>query len=199
MRALIVAPNIANSARLDDFSEPPATDGAVFVRALAQGVCATGREIVSGEYGWAPPGEERLVIGHESVDRVQQVPAGCGVVAGDLVVGIVRRPDPVPCPACAVGEWDTCRNGRYGERGSASSDDRDVDVGVVNRRMVRDNDTVFGSVNANRKHYEDAVDALERADKDWRGSLITRRVPVEQWTPALEQQPDDIKVIIDFS
>ena len=36
---------------------------------------------------------------------------------GDLVVGIVRRPDPVPCPACAAGEWDMCRNGRYTERG----------------------------------------------------------------------------------
>ena len=36
---------------------------------------------------------------------------------GDLVVGIVRRPDPVPCPNCAVGEWDMCRNGRYTERG----------------------------------------------------------------------------------
>ena len=37
--------------------------------------------------------------------------------AGDRVVGIVRRPDPVPCPACAAGEWDMCRNGRYTERG----------------------------------------------------------------------------------
>jgi threonine dehydrogenase-like Zn-dependent dehydrogenase len=36
---------------------------------------------------------------------------------GDLVVGIVRRPDPVPCPNCAVGEWDMCRNGEYTERG----------------------------------------------------------------------------------
>ena len=36
---------------------------------------------------------------------------------GDLVVGIVRRPDPVPCPNCAVGEWDMCRNGQYTERG----------------------------------------------------------------------------------
>src|SRR6516225_7452397 len=34
-----------------------------------------------------------------------------------LVVGIVRRPDPVPCPNCAVGEWDMCRNGQYTERG----------------------------------------------------------------------------------
>src|SRR5205807_5878168 len=34
-----------------------------------------------------------------------------------LVVGIVRRPDPVPCLACAVGQWDMCRNGKYTERG----------------------------------------------------------------------------------
>ena len=43
-------------------------------------------------------------------------PSG-GLKKGDLVVGIVRRPDPVPCPNCAVGEWDMCRNGRYTERG----------------------------------------------------------------------------------
>ena len=48
---------------------------------------------------------------------MQEAPAGSGFAAGDLVVGIVRRPDPVPCPACAVGEWDMCRNGRYTERG----------------------------------------------------------------------------------
>ena len=36
---------------------------------------------------------------------------------GDLVVGVVRRPDPVPCGACAHGEFDMCRNGRYTERG----------------------------------------------------------------------------------
>ena len=33
------------------------------------------------------------------------------------MVGIVRRPDPVSCPHCAVGEWDMCRNGQYTERG----------------------------------------------------------------------------------
>jgi threonine dehydrogenase-like Zn-dependent dehydrogenase len=42
---------------------------------------------------------------------------GGGLRKGDLVVGIVRRPDPVPCPNCAVGEWDMCRNGLYTERG----------------------------------------------------------------------------------
>src|SRR5262249_28074457 len=59
----------------------------------------------------------RLVLGHESLGVVEAAPPGCGFAPGDLVVGIVRRPDPEPCPACAVGEWDMCRNGRYTERG----------------------------------------------------------------------------------
>ena len=44
------------------------------------------------------------------------------MAAGDLVVGIVRRPDPVPCGNCAVGEWDFCRNGQYTEHGIKSHD-----------------------------------------------------------------------------
>jgi glucose 1-dehydrogenase len=117
MRALTVAPGIADSARLEDVADPPPSDGAVLVRTLALGVCGTDREIVTGAYGWAPPGERRLVIGHESLGSVEEAPAGCGVEAGDHVVGIVRRPDPVPCSACAAGEWDMCRNGLYTERG----------------------------------------------------------------------------------
>jgi glucose 1-dehydrogenase len=349
MRALTVAPNVANSARVDDIPEPPRSDGSILVRVLALGVCGTDREIVSGSYGWAPPGEKRLVIGHESLGKVHEAPADSGFKSGDLVVGIVRRPDPVPCPACAAGEWDMCRNGRYTERGikerngygsdffriepdflvkldpslgmngvlveptsvvakawdhterigrrsrawqpktllvtgagpigllaaligaqrglevhvldhreseekklivrelggtfhlgtladldglkpdilmectgapvvvrdalgctassgivclvgvSAPGHDLDVDIGRVNRTMVLNNDTVFGSVNANRQHYQDAVDSLKRADKNWLSRLITRRVPVEQWTQSLNQQPDDIKVVVDFT
>jgi threonine dehydrogenase-like Zn-dependent dehydrogenase len=75
----------------------------------------------------------------------------------------------------------------------------DLDIGLLNRTMVLGNDTVFGSVNANRKHYEDAVDALQKANKSWLARLITRRVPAEQWTLALDQEPDDIKVVVDFS
>ena len=44
------------------------------------------------------------------------------VAAGDLVVGIVRLPDPVPCANCAVGEWDFCHNGQYTEHGIKSQD-----------------------------------------------------------------------------
>src|SRR5215469_15692844 len=75
MRALTVAPGIANSARIDDVPEPPRADGAVLVRTLALGVCGTDREIVRGEYGTAPPGETRLVIGHESFGEVVEAPA----------------------------------------------------------------------------------------------------------------------------
>ncbi|HUI94414.1 MAG TPA: alcohol dehydrogenase catalytic domain-containing protein, partial [Xanthobacteraceae bacterium] len=117
MRAITVTPGVANSARLDEVSPPPTSDGAILLRTLALGVCGTDREIIAGEYGTAPPGEKRLVLGHESLGRVEAAPAQSGFAPGDLVVGVVRRPDPVPCPACAAGEWDMCRNGRYVERG----------------------------------------------------------------------------------
>src|SRR5581483_3068192 len=112
MRALTVEPGRANSIDLEDVPAPPASDGDLVVRAVALGICGTDREIISGKYGWAPPGGRRLILGHESLGRVEEAPAESGFAAGDLVVGIVRRPDPVPCPACAVGEWDMCRNGR---------------------------------------------------------------------------------------
>jgi threonine dehydrogenase-like Zn-dependent dehydrogenase len=57
------------------------------------------------------------VLGHESLGRVIDPGDSSSLKKGDLVVGIVRRPDPVPCPNCAVGEWDMCRNGQYTERG----------------------------------------------------------------------------------
>ena len=348
MRALTVAPGIANSAGVEDLPDPPQSDGAVLVRTLALGVCGTDREIVSGLYGWAPPGHKRLVIGHESLGTVEEAPVNSGFKRGDLVVGIVRRPDPVPCPSCAAGEWDMCRNGRYTERGikerngygseffrvepeflikldpslglngvlieptsivakawdhterigrrsrgwapktllvtgagpigllaamigaqrgldvhvldhndrgpkrqivrelgatfhlgeladtiikpdimmectgapgvvrdalgctaaggvvcllgvSAPGRDFEIDVGGLNRTLVLDNDVVFGAVNANRQHYEDAVTALQRADQLWLDSLITRRVSIAQWTDALAQQKTDIKVIVDFA
>ena len=89
----------------------------MLVEAVAVGVCGTDVEIAEGKYGWAPPGQPRLVLGHESLGRVLDPGPSGGLKKGDLVVGIVRRPDPVPCPNCAVGEWDMCRNGQYTERG----------------------------------------------------------------------------------
>jgi threonine dehydrogenase-like Zn-dependent dehydrogenase len=117
MKALTVIPLQAGTAELSDIGEPPDSDGPIVVETLAVGICGTDIEILSGDYGWAPPGEQRLVLGHESLGRVLEAPAGGAFAEGDLVVGIVRRPDPVPCANCAVLEWDFCRNGQYTERG----------------------------------------------------------------------------------
>jgi glucose 1-dehydrogenase len=347
MRAITVVPGQQGSAQLDDVPEPSEDAGAVLVEALALGVCGTDLEITGGRYGWAPPSHQRLVLGHESLGRVIEAPAGGDLAHGDLVVGIVRYPDPVPCPNCAVGEWDMCRNGRYTEHGikeldgfgserwrvppdfavkldpalgrlgvllepttivakaweqverigrrahweprrvlitgagpigllaallgrrrgldvhvldqvtegpkpglvadlgavyhhgtveeacretdvaiectgsgqlvfdlmehlapngilcltGLSSGDRSigVDASGLNRELVLSNDVIVGSVNANRRHYQQASDALASADRDWLARLVTRRVPPDRYQEALERRPDDVKVTIDFS
>lgn len=348
MHAITVIPGTPHSAQLLEVPEPPDTDGAVLAETLAIGVCGTDVEIVSGAYGWPAPGRDRLILGHESVARVIDAPRGSGLGTGDLVVGIVRRPDPVPCHYCAAGEWDMCRNGRYTERGIKERDgygaeririepqfavpvDRTLgilavllepasvvakawdhaerigqrtrawnprtalvtgagpvgllaaligrqrgfdvhvfdrvtggpkpglvadlgaeyhggdiaalgalhpdiiiectgatpviadavtrsaasgivclagissgqhtvtfDIGSVNTRMVLENDAVFGSVNANRFHYDMAARALASAERAWLSRLITRRVPLRAFHEAFTRHPDDVKVIIEF-
>src|SRR3954462_13683253 len=117
MRALTVEPLTAGSLKVTDTDEPEPGPGELLVAGVALGVCGTDREIASGAYGWAPPGEDRLILGHESLGRVCEAPPGSGFAVGDLVVGVVRRPDPEPCGACAHGQFDFCRNGKYTERG----------------------------------------------------------------------------------
>ena len=348
MRALTVAPGQKDSIRLEDRPEPQSDPACALVEALALGVCGTDMEIIHGDYGWAPDGEDRLILGHESLGRVLEAPAGSDLKVGDLVVGIVRRPDPVPCPACGAGEWDMCRNGLYTERGikqrhgygaerwliepdfavevdpalgllgvlleptsvvakawdhierigartrswrpnrvlvtgagpvgllaamisrqkglethvfdrndtgprpglvadigatwrggdiaglkdlnptvviectgadavvmgaitglgedaivclaGVSSGGRkvDFDVGGFNRQAVLSNDVVFGTVNANRAHYQAAAGALAKADRGWLSRLITRRVALDHWRDAFNKRDDDVKVVIDF-
>jgi threonine dehydrogenase-like Zn-dependent dehydrogenase len=344
MRAMVIQPGVAGSASVVEL-EGPVGEGDVVVDGLAVGVCGTDVEIADGAYGTAPPGAEFLVLGHESLGRVIAAPRDSGLAVGDLVVGIVRRPDPVPCPPCGVGAWDMCRNGRYTERGikglhgygaeqwrveagfavrvdpglgplavllepasvvakawdhiermlarapvspkrvlvtgagpigllaallavqrgfdvhvldlvtdgpkpelatalgtsyhsgpvvdvpvpdivlectgapsvvldviehnapagvvcltgvSTGGRELPVDAGALNRRLVLQNDVVFGSVNANRAHYDAAAQALSAADPVWLAGLITRRVPLESWVDGLQQQPDDIKVVVDL-
>jgi threonine dehydrogenase-like Zn-dependent dehydrogenase len=117
MKALTVTPGQSHSLKVEHVPDPSPGSGELLVDGIAVGVCGTDREIASGEYGWAPSGRDRLVLGHESLGRVRSAPDGSDFSAGDLVVGVVRRPDPVPCGACAHGEFDMCRNGEYTERG----------------------------------------------------------------------------------
>lgn len=74
-----------------------------------------------------------------------------------------------------------------------------TDVGGINRELVLENDIVFGSVSAARRHYEQAVTALETADPGWLTAIITRRVPLDRWPDAFRSDVHDIKVVIELS
>jgi glucose 1-dehydrogenase len=347
MKAITVEPLKPDSARYEEVAEPDERDGSILVEAIAVGVCGTDVEIVEGKYGWAPDGAERLVLGHESLGRVIDPGFSRAFKKGDLVVGIVRRPDPVPCPACAVGEWDMCRNGQYTERGikqihgfmserwriepeyaikvdpglgllgvllepttviakaleqvvfigrrsfweprtvlvtgagpigllaalAARTFGLDVhvfdrsetgtkpdlvralgatyhsgsikEIGIIPDAIIEctgagqviadcvrtigssgticltgvgqggasmagatadiaasavlNNNVIVGSVNANKRHWYKAGSLLARADREWLGRLITRREKPENFKRALEREPDDVKVVIQFS
>jgi glucose 1-dehydrogenase len=348
MRALIVDTRQAGQACVRDVPEPADDPARLQVEAVALGVCGTDREIVSGAYGTPPPGQDYLVIGHESLGRVTRAPQDSEFSAGDLITGIVRRPDPVPCGACARGEWDMCRNGEYTERGikeldgygserwtiepeyavkvpaelglagvlvepasvvakaweqierigsrswfeprrvlvtgagpigmmaalmgverglethvldratggpkpaavtalgaiyhsdpptkvtqavnpeivvectgagpvlmevvphnataaivcltgvSHSARRADIDPEQLTSRIVLENDVVFGTVNAARRHYREAVDALAAADHAWLESLLTSRLPLDGFADALQKQSGDIKSVLTF-
>jgi glucose 1-dehydrogenase len=73
-----------------------------------------------------------------------------------------------------------------------------LDLGTVNRRMVLENDAIFGSVNANRSHYVSGAEALALAEPGWLARLLTRRVPADSWRDALDPQPHDVKVVLTF-
>ena len=118
MRAVVVTPRKTGGGRLEEVPDPQPRDGEVLVQVHQVGLDGTDAEIMQGQYGEAPPGDDYLIIGHESLGRVAKVTAGAEELSpGDWVVAIVRRADPVPCRNCAAGEWDMCLNGQYTERG----------------------------------------------------------------------------------
>jgi threonine dehydrogenase-like Zn-dependent dehydrogenase len=81
---------------------------------------------------------------------------------------------------------------------SPGASDIAVDVAPFNQAMVLNNRVVFGTVNANRRHYEAAARALARADRGWLERVITRRVPVAQYQKAYEKAPGDVKTVVLF-
>jgi threonine dehydrogenase-like Zn-dependent dehydrogenase len=114
MRALLIHPGEAGSAEVAQVSDARAEEGRLLLRSLEVGVCGTDREIAEGLFGSAPEGEERLVLGHESLLVVER--DGAGFSRGDLVAATVRR-SCGQCSACAAGYPDACLTGRYTERG----------------------------------------------------------------------------------
>ena len=115
MRAITVIPGQPGSVELTELPDPEPKEGELLVEPLYLGVCGTDREIVEGvpRRAAARPASASCSATSCSVARRD---------TGELVVGIVRRPDPVPCACCAQGEWDMCRNGQYTERGIKALD-----------------------------------------------------------------------------
>lgn len=72
----------------------------------------------------------------------------------------------------------------------------DIDDGQLHRSMVLQNIAVVGSVNADRRRYEGAADALAAANPSWLEKLVTRQIPLDRRPEALQRQPDDVEVVI---
>jgi threonine dehydrogenase-like Zn-dependent dehydrogenase len=114
MKALVVEPGRAGTARVEDVPASAIAAGEVPVRVLEVGVCGTDREIVHGLFGVAPDAEDLLVLGHEALGVVER--DGHGFARGDLVSATVRR-SCGRCSACGEGSPDSCLTGDYSERG----------------------------------------------------------------------------------
>ncbi len=119
MKAVAVTPARREIAVVDRPDPEGPAPGEVLLRTLEVGVCGTDREIADFEYGTPPPGEDQLVIGHESLAEVLDTGAGVdGLEPGQLVVSMVRRPCPhAACRPCRLGHQDFCVTGDFVERG----------------------------------------------------------------------------------
>jgi len=120
MKAIAVYPRKPGSVHLAALPKPrieEVRDGrGVLVKVLRVGVDGTDKEINAGEYGDAPPGQDFLVLGHESFGRVEQVGQQVTELEpGDYVVAIVRRPGSSLYDT--IGTSDMTTDDVYFERG----------------------------------------------------------------------------------
>jgi glucose 1-dehydrogenase len=185
MRALAAHPGTPNSTQMINVPPPDPMEGAILVRGLDIGICGTDVEIIEGGYGEAPPGEQHLILGHESLGEVVEAAAGSGFKPGQLVVGIVRRPDPEPCDHCAMGEWDMCRNGLYREcgikkqHGYASEEFRlDPEFAVHVNRGLEDLGVLLEPASVVAKACVHSLHFLQRNSVPAKTALITGAGPI---------------------
>jgi len=120
MKAVAVRPGERDSIHLRDVPMPSVHDvpggRGVLVRVLRVGVDGTDKEINAAEYGMAPPGDDYLILGHESFGVVEAVADGVTELApGDYVVASVRRPGSSIYDA--IGLQDMTTDDVYFERG----------------------------------------------------------------------------------
>jgi threonine dehydrogenase-like Zn-dependent dehydrogenase len=112
----------------------------------------------------------------------------------DIVIECTGAPGViVQAVSAAAPGGIVCLTGLGGAQHAAS-----LDVGTLNQSLVLENRVVFGSVNANLRHYHEAADALARAKRSWLDAVITRRVPLDDWHAAYERREGDVKTVLLF-
>jgi threonine dehydrogenase-like Zn-dependent dehydrogenase len=118
LKAITVIPKTQNSLKLMDIPVPELAKKEVLLKVLRVGICGTDRDIISGFYGEAPEGSDYLVLGHESLCRIEKLGPGVrGFKVGDLVVPTVRRGCLENCVSCRNNQSDMCYTGHYKEHG----------------------------------------------------------------------------------
>lgn len=120
MKAIAVIPGKPGSIHVREVLKPQIgqiPDGrGVLVNLLRVGVDGTDKEINAAEYGAAPPGDDYLILGHESFGRVEEVgPSVTEFAPGDYVVASVRRPGSSIFDK--IGLQDMTTDDTYFERG----------------------------------------------------------------------------------
>jgi threonine dehydrogenase-like Zn-dependent dehydrogenase len=120
MRAIAVIPGKPNSIHLREVRKPRVDDipngRGVLVKILRVGLDGTDKEINAAEYGAAPPGDEFLILGHESFGQVEAVgPNVTELKPGDHVAATVRRPGSSIYDQ--IGTYDMTTDDTYFERG----------------------------------------------------------------------------------
>src|SRR5438128_486474 len=120
MKASCVIPGKPNSIHLREVHKPRLEDvphgRGVLVKSLRVGVDGTDKEINAAEYGAAPPGDDYLILGHESLGQVEEMgPDVQEFRPGDYVTATVRRPGSSLYDQ--IGTYDMTTDDVYFERG----------------------------------------------------------------------------------
>jgi threonine dehydrogenase-like Zn-dependent dehydrogenase len=120
MKAIVVTPRKKSSIRLIEVPKPTVNqvskERGVLVQVLQAGLDGTDREIMDGEYGELPPGEDYLILGHESLGIVVEVGEDVREFQpGDFVSATVRRPGTSIYDE--IGMYDFTTDDIYFERG----------------------------------------------------------------------------------
>lgn len=83
---------------------------------------------------------------------------------------------------------------------SNNRDPMPVALGALSARIMINNQVLFGSVNSNRRDFDQGVTDLAAMESRWPGligAMYTRRVPFERFAEVLNRKDDDIKVVIE--